>query len=79
MIDIWLFGGLSVPFIIIGILIILDHLVIRENNAEIELQKEDEIKWNSKYFIKTMRIILPLTVGVLMGSYWTIGLIYYFT
>ena len=42
MIDIWLFGGLSVPFIVIGILINLDHLVMRETNVVIELQKEDK-------------------------------------
>ena len=79
MIDIWLFGGLIVPFIIIGILIILDYLAMRESNAVIELQKEDEFKWNSKCFIKSMRIILPLTAGCLMGSYWIIGLSYYYT
>ena len=79
MIDIWLFGGLIVPFIIIGILIILDYLVMRETNSVIELQKEDEKLWTPKYFIKTMRILLPLTVGFLMGLYWIFGLIYYFT
>ena len=79
MIDIWLFGGLIVPFIIIGILTILDYLVMRETNAVIELQNEDENKWNSRCFIKTMRILLPLTAGFLMGSYWIIGLTYYFT
>ena len=79
MIDIWLFGGLIIPFIIIGILIILDYLVMRETNSVIELQKEDEKLWTPKYFIKTMRILLPLTVGILMGLYWIFGLIYYFT
>ena len=79
MIDIWLFGGLIVPFIIIVILIILDYLVMRENNAVTELQKEDEIKWNSKSFIKTMRISLPIAAGFLMGTYWLIGLTYYFS
>ena len=79
MIDIWLFGGLSVPFIVIGILINLDYLIMRETNAVIALQKEDENRWNSDCFIKTMRIVLPLTVGFLMTLYWIIGLIYYFT
>ena len=77
-VDIWLFGGVSVPFVIIGILIILDYLVMREINGVIELQKEDEIKWNSKSFIKTMRISLPIAAGFLMGTYWLIGLTYYF-
>ena len=79
MIDIWLFGGLIVPFIIIGILIILDYLVMRETNAMIELQKDDENIWDSKCFVKTMRITLPVTAGFLMASYWIIGLTYYFT
>ena len=79
MIDIWLFGGLIVPFIIIGILIFMDYLVIRETNTIIELHKEDAYEWNSKCFIKTMRIIIPLTVGSLMASYWIIGLTYKFT
>ena len=78
MIDIWLFGGLSVPFIVIGILINLDYLIMRDTNAVIALQKEDENRWNSDCFIKTMRIVLPLTVGFLMILYWIIGLIYYF-
>ena len=79
LIDIWLFGGLIIPFIIIGILIILDYLVMRETNTVTELQKEDENRWKPKYFINIMRITLPLTVGFLMGLYWIFGLIYYFT
>ena len=79
MIDVWLFGGLIVPFIIIGILILMDYLVIRETNTIIELQKEDACEWKSKCFIKTMRIIIPSTVGSLMASYWIIGLTYKFT
>ena len=79
MIDVWLFGGLIVPFIIIGILIFMDYLVIRETNKIMELLKEDACNWNSKCFIKTMRIIISLTVGSLMASYWIIGLTYKFT
>ncbi len=82
MIDIWLFGGLIAPFIIIGILIILDYLIMREANPyEVQEDKSkcNSIWWNSKYFIKTMRIVLLLTAAFLIGSYWLIGLIYYFT
>ena len=77
MIDIWLFGGLIFPFIIIGILIILDFLILREATTVIELQKENASKWNPKCFIKTMRIILVSTTGFLMAFYWIIGLVYY--
>ena len=78
MIDVWLFGGLIVPFIIIGILILMDYLVLRETNKVMGLQEEVENSWNPKYFIKTMRITLSLLIGFAMGLYWIIGLTYYF-
>ena len=78
MIDVWLFGGLIVPFIIIWILIILDYLVMKETNKVKDFQKKDENIWNPKYFIKVMRIIVSLAVGFSMGLYWIIGLTYYF-
>ena len=77
MIDIWLFGGLVVPFVIIGILIFLDYLVMRENNQVMEMNKKSQ--WNSKSFMKLMQIILPLTAVILIGSYWIFGLFHYFT
>ena len=80
MIDIWLFGGLVVPFVIIGILIFLDYLVMRETNQVIEMNKKDEkSQWNSKSFMKSMQIILPLTAVILIGSYWIFGLFHYYT
>ena len=78
MIDVWLFGGLIVPFIIIWILMILDYLVMKETNKVKDFQKKDENIWNPKYFIKVMRIIVSLAVGFSMGLYWIIGLTYYF-
>ena len=77
MIDIWLFGGLVVPFVIIGILIFLDYLVMRENNQVMEMNKKSQ--WNSKSFMKLMQILLPLTAVILIGSYWIFGLFHYFT
>ena len=79
MIDIWLFGGLIVPFIIIGVLVILDYKVIKESNDVIEMQKENDNKWSSKCFIKTMRIMLLVIVAFLVASYWIVGLTHYFT
>ena len=79
MIDIWLFGGLIVPFVIIGILIFSDHLVMKEANQVIDLKNKEKNKWNSKLFITSMQIMLPLLAGILMGSYWIIGLIHYFS
>ena len=79
MIDIWLFGGLIVPFIIIVILILVDYLVMKETNQVIDIAKDNKNQWNSKSILTTMQIILPLLAGILMGSYWIIGLIHYFT
>ena len=79
MIDIWLFGGLIVPFIIIGILISFDYLVIKEANQVVYIGKDKKSRWNSKLVKKSVQIILPLTVGILMGPYWIIGLTHYFT
>ena len=79
MIDIWLFGGLIVPFIIIGILISFDYLVIKEANQVVYIGKDKKSRWNSKLVKKSVQIILPLTVGILMGLYWIFGLTLYFT
>ena len=38
MIDIWLFGGLVVPFAIIGILIVLDSLILKESNKVMDMR-----------------------------------------
>ena len=79
MINIWLFGGLIVPFIISGILIFYDHLVLKEANQVVDMGMDKKSQWNSKLVKKSVQIILPLTVGILMGLYWIIGLKHYFT
>ena len=78
MIDIWLFGALVVPFIIIGILIFLDYLVMREANQVIEITNDTNKQWKSKSFMKSVQIILPLTITILIVSYWIFGLLHYF-
>ena len=45
MIDIWLFGGLFFPFMIIAILIIMDFLTMKEKNWVIEMKKEGRIRF----------------------------------
>ena len=77
MMDIWLFGGLIGPFIIIVNLIILNNLVVREENKVIDMQ-EEETNWNSKFFLKIMQISLPLLAGTFIGIYWIIGLSHYY-
>ena len=89
MIDIWLFGGLVVPFAIIGILIVLDSIILKENNKVMDMQINGETKkgwksilnfrgWNSKSFLASMRIMLLITTSSLSIIYWIIGLGHYF-
>ena len=91
MIDIWLFGGLVVPFAIIGILIVSDSLILKESNKVIDMRiNGGETKkagwkcilnfreWNSKSFLSSMRIMLLITTSSLSIIYWIIGLGHYF-
>ena len=76
MVDVWLFGGLIIPFVIISILVILDFLIIKESNQVTKIGKES--KWNSKMFLKCMQITLPIIAGILCTIYWIFGLTHYF-
>ena len=78
MIDIWLVSGLIVPFLIIAILVIMDYMIQRESKEVTEIRNEEKGRWNSEMFLKSMQIILPLTVGMFCIIYWLIGLSYYF-
>ena len=93
MIDIWLFGGLVVPFAIIGILIVLDSLIIKESNKVMDMRIKnggsgtkktgwksflDFGGWSSKSFLSSMRIILLITTSSLSIIYWIIGLFHYY-
>ena len=78
MIDIWLVSGLIVPFLIIAILVIMDYMIQRESKEVTEIRNEEKGRLNSENFLKSMQIILPLTVGMFCVIYWLIGLSYYF-
>ena len=78
MIDIWLFGGLTVPFVIITILVIMDCLIMREKDQVIDVTNKGTILKSTK-FMKTMQILL-LTIGsTLCVLYWIIGLHHYYS
>ena len=78
MIDIWLFGGLLFPFIIITILVIMDSLISREKNQVIDMRKEETMV-KSAMFMKSMQVML-LTVGsTLCIIYWVIGLYHHYS
>ena len=77
MIDVWLFAGLMLPFIIICILIALNALVLYENKQVISLRgKKNNLK--SKYFIKRMQIVLPVLTVILGLSYMFVAFNDYF-
>ena len=79
MIDVWLASGMIVPFLIIAVLVILDHMIISESNQVTEIRNDGhKYKWNSKMFLKSMQVILPVTIGLFCIIYWTIGLSHYY-
>ena len=79
MIDIWLFGGLILPFFIITILILMDYLVINESNQVNDMMtNKKKIQFNSKLFMKTMQISLPIIIGTFCIIYWITGLYHHY-
>ena len=78
MIDIWLFGGMVFPFIIITILVIMDSLVTNERNRVVDMKKEGKML-NSTMFMRLMQVML-LTIGsTLCVIYWVIGLYHHYS
>ena len=78
MIDVWLFAGLMLPFIIICILIALNALVLYENKQVISLRSGKKNHCKSKYFMKTMQIVIPVLTTILGLSYMFVALYDYF-
>ena len=76
MIDIWLFGGLTFPFVIITILVIMDSLILREKNQVIGMRK-DEKMLKSTTFMRSMQVMLITIGSTLSVIYWVIGLYHY--
>ena len=58
MIDIWLFGGLTVPFVIITILVIMDYLVIREIKQVNDMRNDGGKMLKSAMFMRSMQVLL---------------------
>ena len=78
MVDIWLFGGLFFPFIIITILIIMDSMTMKEKDWVIEMKIGGRISLNSNLFMKSMQISLFVTSSICCIIYWIYGLHHYF-
>ena len=68
MIDIWLFSGLILPFIIICILIVLDSLVLDEKKQGSSLRNNSK-RWSSKAIKKAMQICIPTLTIILCLLY----------
>ena len=78
MIDIWLFGGLIFPFIIITILVIMDLLVTNEKNQVIDMTKEGKML-KSTMFIRSMQVMLITIGSILCVIYWVFGLYHHYS
>ena len=88
MVDIWLFGNLFFPFIVIILLVIVDHFEMKATNESQlthstvqflrPLSAEKTRKFQSKYILKLLKIMLSLTTIILVCIYWIIGLMHYF-
>ena len=78
MIDTWLFGNLCLPFVIIIILVIADHLAIDESKTVTPIGTGTKTKCNSKTFLTSMRIAVVMTTVTLCIIYWVIALTHYY-
>ena len=78
MIDIWLIGGLILPFFVIVILVIMDSLIMMEKDLVMEMRKERKVILKSKLFMRSMQAILLTVGGTLSLTYWIIGLNHYY-
>ena len=78
MIDIWLFSGLILPFIIICFLITLDSLVLNEK-SQITSVTGTRKKWNAKFIMKIMQIFIPTATTILGLLYWLIAIYNYYS
>ena len=77
MIDIWLFSGLILPFIIICILIALDSLVLDEKKQVTSLRNNSK-RWSSKAIKKAMQICIPTLTIILCLLYLIVALYNYY-
>ena len=77
MIDIWLFGGLTFPFFIITILVMMDFLVTNEKNQIIDMRKDGRMM-KSMMFMRSMKVMMIIIGTTLCVIYWVVGLYHYY-
>ena len=78
MIDIWLIGGLILPFFVIVILVIMDYLIMMEKDQVMAIRNEGKITLKSKLFMRSMQAILLTVGGTLSLIYWIFGFHHYY-
>ena len=79
MIDIWLFGGLTFPFFIVTILVIMDSLIMREKDKVIDMSNEGNRRLKSTVFMKSMQVMVTTLGSTLFVIYWVVGLNHYYS
>ena len=80
MIDIWLFTGLFLPFVVFNILVALDILIMQEKDKSISVyawMKDDEEKTTSKLILKVSRVLIPVITVIFCIIYWIFALTIY--
>ena len=78
MIDIWLIGGLILPFFVIVVLVIMDYLIMTEKDQVMAMRNEEKATLKSKLFMRSMQAILLIVGGTLSLIYWIFGLNHYY-
>ena len=79
MIDIWLFGGLTFPFFIVTILVVMDSLIMREKDKVIDMSNEGNRRLKSTIFMNSMQVMVSTLGSTLFVTYWVVGLNHYYT
>ena len=79
MFDIWLFGGLTFPFFIVTILVVMDSLIMREKDKVIDMSNEGNRRLKSTIFMNSMQVMVSTLGSTLFVTYWVVGLNHYYT
>ena len=74
-IDVWLFFGLIMPFVIICILVKIDSWIEKEKDQVSRMG--EQITW--KKYLKAIQVCMPIINGTICLAYWVFAIYHYFT
>ena len=74
-IDVWLFFGLIMPFVIICILVKIDSWIVREKDQVSRMG--EQITW--KKYMKAIQVCIPMINGTICLAYWVFAIYHYCT